>query len=186
MHFLVTHSLITYTIMCVHGDHVHTCDITWLSGNSSAVTYLSYVCYFQVEMKRKEECISKRSDIQLYKVQSYSRHIISHLTVTKRTISYTIKIWSHYIRFLSLCRAIDDMSEIQDMGRHHQLEGAHSSGCLKDWTLVVNEPSLKIWRRPLPHSHLYEYKGKWVGGFLMIDYRLASCCFVWEHIMLMS
>nr|XP_022346031.1 stAR-related lipid transfer protein 7, mitochondrial-like [Crassostrea virginica] len=57
-----------------------------------------------------------------------------------------------------ISRAIDDMSEIQDMGRHHQLEGAHSSGCLKDWTLVVNEPSLKIWRRPLPHSHLYEYK----------------------------
>ncbi|XP_061184284.1 stAR-related lipid transfer protein 7, mitochondrial-like [Saccostrea echinata] len=57
-----------------------------------------------------------------------------------------------------ISRAIDDMSEIQDMGRHHQLEGAHPTGCLKDWTLIVNEPSLKIWRRPLPNSHLYEYK----------------------------
>ncbi|XP_011455186.3 stAR-related lipid transfer protein 7, mitochondrial [Magallana gigas] len=54
--------------------------------------------------------------------------------------------------------AIDDMSEIQAMGRHHQLEGAHATGCLKDWALIVNEPSLKIWRRPLPNSHLYEYK----------------------------
>lgn len=45
------------------------------------------------------------------------------------------------------------------MGRHHQLEGAHATGCLKDWALIVNEPSLKIWRRPLPNSHLYEYKG---------------------------
>lgn len=51
------------------------------------------------------------------------------------------------------------MSEIQAMGRHHQLEGAHPTGCLKDWALIVNEPSLKIWRRPLPNSHLYEYKG---------------------------
>ena len=93
-------------------------------------------------------------------------------------IIHKYKFDHDYISYLSLFRAIDDMSEIQDMGRHHQLEGAHSSGCLKDWTLVVNEPSLKIWRRPLPHSHLYEYKGKWVGGFLRIDYRLASCCFV--------
>lgn len=62
---------------------------------------------------------------------------------------------------------IDDMSEIQVMGRYYQLEGVYVIGCLKDWVFIVNELLLKIWRRFFFNFYLYEYKGNEMYFFFL-------------------
>ena len=60
--------------------------------------------------------------------------------------------------FSSFCSYIDDMREFWD---NH--DGSNDSTIKDheghDWEKVVDNGSFKLWRCPVPNSHLYQYKG---------------------------
>ena len=50
------------------------------------------------------------------------------------------------------------MNEIQ----HIEADAKHpvdTKGYLKSWEKVIDKDHFKVWRKPIPDSYLYEYKG---------------------------
>ena len=58
------------------------------------------------------------------------------------------------------CRVADEILHVSRNADGQMNDTGDDSSSFNDWERVINKSHLTVWRKPVPNSYLYEYKGK--------------------------